>query len=187
MKRRDFVTSVLVTGLAAPVMAGQQDKDKDQDQEHGGGHAEVDGKRANATVSFGNWKSDPPLDRFSNPNQRTANGHQLIPHMARIKVGGTVNFIIAGFHNPIVYEPGTQPNQIRTDPAHIVPGSTPPGLIDDPLGRVYRGPDPRTVSQDRVEVVSFQRPGTYLVICGVRPHFVNDNMFGFVQVDDGDD
>jgi len=62
----------------------------------------------------------------------------------------------------------------------VVPGSVPP-LIDDPNNRVYRGPDPRTQSQGRVEVVSFKTPGTYLVICAVRPHFVNDNMFGFVK------
>jgi plastocyanin len=192
MKRRDFVTSVLVTGLAAPVMAGQdqdKDKDKDQDHEHGGGHDEVDGKLSNATVSFGNWKPTiaAPLDRFppNDPNPRTRNGHQLIPHIAKIKVGGTVNFVIGGFHNVNVYAPGTQPTQINAN--LIVPGSTPPGLIDDPNNRVYRGLDPRTQSQDRVEVVSFQSPGMYLVICGVRPHFVNDGMFGFVNVVAGDD
>jgi plastocyanin len=157
----------------------EQDKDTDQDHEHGGGHEDVNGPLANAEVSFGNWKTDPPLDRFTDPNQRTRNGHQLIPHVARIKVGGTVNFIIGGFHNPTVYGPGTQPSSVNT--ALVVPGSMPP-LIDDPTNRVYRGPDPRTVGQDRVEVVSFQNPGTYLVICGVRPHFVNDNMFGFVDV-----
>jgi len=38
-----------------------------------------------------------------------------------------------------------------------------------------------------VESVRFTTPGTYLVICAVRPHFVNDGMFGFVEVTDGDD
>jgi hypothetical protein len=30
--------------------------------------------------------------------------------------------------------------------------------------------------------VYFEKPGTYLVICGVRDHFVNDHMYGFVTV-----
>jgi hypothetical protein len=38
------------------------------------------------------------------------------------------------------------------------------------------------VLQDRVEVVHFPDPGTFLVICGVLPHFVTDQMYGFVKV-----
>jgi hypothetical protein len=74
-------------------------------------------------------------------------------------------------------------------------------LIDDPDHRIYRGQDPslqpleRASSlkptpeflQDRVEVVWFPKPGTYLVICGVQGHFVNDDMFGFVKVKEEDD
>jgi hypothetical protein len=106
-------------------------------------------------------------------------GHQLIPRTALISRGGTVNFIIAGFHNVIVYGPGTGPNDVNA--SLVVPGSAPP-LIDDPNNRVFRGVDPRTVPQDRVEVVVFPNPGRYLVICGVQPHFVDDDMHGFVRV-----
>ena len=91
-----------------------------------------------------------------------------------------MNFIIAGFHHVLVYDDGTQPGAINA--TLLVPGSVPPGLIDDPANRIYRGLDPRLFPQDRVEVVQFSKPGTYLVICGVRPHFVNDQMFGFVKV-----
>jgi plastocyanin len=191
MKRREFVeklgvgSAVLVTGgvlaggPSAPVRA-QQDDDEDHDHDH----RPLSGDRANATVSFGEWQSDPPHDRFTVPNDRTRNQHQLIPHEARIKAGGSVNFVIGGFHNVNVYDDGTQPSEIDT--TKIVPGSAPP-LIDDPNHRVYRGLDPRTQSQDRVEVVHFPKAGRFLVICGVRGHFVNDNMFGFVRVDDDDD
>jgi hypothetical protein len=72
-------------------------------------------------------------------------------------------------------------------------------LVDvDVLGnRIYRGQDPSrqpvdrgapgtVVLQDRVEVVRFLNPGTYLVICGVLPHFQGSAtqypMFGFVTV-----
>jgi hypothetical protein len=36
--------------------------------------------------------------------------------------------------------------------------------------------------QDRIENVTLSEPGTYLVICAVQPHFVNDRMHGFVTV-----
>ena len=61
---------------------------------------------------------------------------------------------------------------------------TPAGvpLIDDPANRLYRGLDQSLYPFDRVEVVSFPKAGVYLVICGVLPHFVEDDMFGFVTV-----
>jgi plastocyanin len=138
------------------------------------------GPLANATVSFGGWMASAttPLDRFATPTAGTGNLHELVPQLALIKAGGTVNFIIAGLHNVIVYNDGTKPSDINT--TLIVPGSAPP-LIDDPNRRIYRGIDPRTLPLDRVEVVQFDKPGTYLVICGVLPHF-NEGMFGFVKV-----
>lgn len=173
IKRREFVASVLATGAAVPALAmtGQHD------------HKPIEGPLASATVSFGHWV---PFDRFANPggpNDRTLNGHQLIPHEVTIRAGGTVNFIIGGFHQPIVYGPGTQPGDINaglTTSVGVPPG---PPLIDDPTDRVFRGADPsRQPTQDRVEVVGFPNPGRFLVICGVQPHFVNDKMFGFVRV-----
>jgi hypothetical protein len=169
IKRRDFVASVLATGVAAPALAAKGDHN----------HGSVEGPLANATVSFGHWMQ---FDRFGGPggpNDRFQNGHQLIPRTALIRRGGTVNFIIAGFHNVIVYAPGTDPGDINT--SLVVPNSM-PELIDDPNNRVFRGVDPRTVPQDRVEVVVFPKPGRYLVICGVQLHFVNDNMYGWVRV-----
>lgn len=171
MERRTFVTSVLTGGLISPLAAAQ---------DHA--HAPVSGPLANASVSFGNWRIDQPLDRFPNLNDRTRNGHQLIPHVATIQAGGTVNFIIAGFHHVLVYAPGTQPTDINA--TLTIPVTAPPGppLINDPANRVYRGLDPSLYPQDRTEVVQFSAPGTYLVICGVQPHFVIDNMYGFVKV-----
>ncbi len=144
-------------------------------------HQPLAGPLANATVSFGQWPTDPPLDRFPNLGAPgLPNVHQLLPNEVKIKAGGGVNFIIAGFHHVLVYDDGTQPGDIN--PNLLVPGSSPPGLIDDPNNRIYRGLDPRLFPQDRVEVVHFSKPGIYLVICGVRTHFVNDRMFGFVRV-----
>jgi plastocyanin len=143
------------------------------------------------------------IDRF--PNLGAAAGvpnnvHALIPNEVKIKAGGTVNFIIAGFHLVAVYDDGTQPDDINT--ALTVPPTTQPvpPLIDDPANRVYRGIDPsvlpllqgptqqgpmgppfQPVLQDRVEVVHFPNPGRFLVICAVLPHF-NEGMIGYVRV-----
>jgi len=37
----------------------------------------TDGPNVQATVGFGQWQTDPPLDRFTNPNDRTRNEHVL--------------------------------------------------------------------------------------------------------------
>lgn len=142
-----------------------------------------DGPLSNATVSFGAWMSSPPVDRFPNiSDTRNANHHVVIPEVAKIKAGGTVNFIIAGLHQVIVYDDGTRPGDIDanlTTPTTGMPAGVP--LIADPDRRIYRGPDPSLQPADRVEVVHFDEPGTYLVICGVLPHFQN-GMYGFVRV-----
>jgi plastocyanin len=149
----------------------------------GHSHRGVSGPLASATISFGSWETDPPFDRFTVPTPpppATRNAHTLTPNEVTIQAGGTVNFIIGGFHLVVIYDHGTKPDDI--DPNLLTPMSTPPGLIDDPNNRIYRGLDPRANPQDRVEVVTFSKPGTYLVICAVRPHFVNDAMLGYVRV-----
>ncbi len=100
-----------------------------------------DGPLANATVSFGAWMT--PVDRFPNLSPRTANHHELLPTLAKIKAGGSVNFIIAGFHHILVYDDGTKPGDIRANML-IPPTNQPvPPLIADPRNRIYRGLDPR--------------------------------------------
>jgi plastocyanin len=140
---------------------------------------------ANETVSFGQW--EPPLDRLTaNPGGGVGNVHELAPNVVTIKAGGAVNFIISGLHNVQVYDDGTQPEDIGTAPPVVQPPGQGGGIIDVPTNRIYRGWDPNTVpntfARDRVEVVHFAEPGVYLVICGVRNHFVDDDMFGFVRV-----
>jgi hypothetical protein len=58
------------------------------------------------------------------------------------------------------------------------------GILSDSDGRIYRGPflNVSPARRDGVEVVQFSKPGTYLVICARKNHFVNDGMFGFVKV-----
>lgn len=133
----------------------------------------------------------PPLDRFLPGSNATAyNHHILAPQLATIKAGGTVNFIIGGFHVLAIYDDGVQPTDI--DISLIVPPTVPggparvPALFDDPRNRIYRGLDPATLPaggprSDRVEAFKFDKPGLYLVLCAVVSHF-NDGMYGYVRV-----
>jgi hypothetical protein len=159
--------------------------------EHAGHQAGGDQeRRTNHTVSFGNWSPSPesPIDRMTgDPNPRTRNGHFLIPSPVQVHEGDTVSFVISGFHNLLVYGPGTEPTDIDRTKLLLVAGFPP--LIDDPQNRVYRGNDPRAMPavQDRVEVVAFHERGRYLVMCGVLPHFFDAAtgsfvMFGYVDV-----
>jgi len=194
IKRREFIEKVGVGSaalLSLPAVASGQDH----------AHTSLSGPQANATVSFGQWPADPavPLDRFPDASPRLRNVHMLLPHEVTIKAGGAVNFIIAGFHHVLVYDDGTQPEDINTALIHTTTGA--PGgvaLINDPTDRIYRGLDPSRLHlvnptggpslgvQDRVEVVRFPNQGHYLVICGVRGHFTPApgvfEMFGFVRV-----
>lgn len=149
----------------------------------------TNGPLANATVSFGQWNpGDPdlstPLDRLlGDPAMGVGNNHELIPSIATIKQGGSVNFIIGGGHVVSVYDNGHQPEDVNTtdiEPAASCAISA-GGVLSDSNRRIYRGPC-FTGRRDGVEVVQFSKPGTYLVICARKNHFVNDGMFGFVKV-----
>jgi hypothetical protein len=201
MKRRDFVTSVVTAGLAAPIVSGFTDKDAEQDQSgHGGGHGDEHGRQGRQVhVSFGHWDARVavPFDRFGTTAQQNPPGrnvHQILPNVIKAKVGDTLIFHISGLHNPQIFGPGTQPADIDTTTA-----TGAPAIINDDRTRVFRGLDPRVLNaattagiQDRVESVAAPDvPGRYLVICGVRVHFVdaagNFIMFGFIDVEPADD
>jgi plastocyanin len=200
MKRREFVEKAGIGAAALATLAtpGHARASAKAGAQHA--HSPISGPLATATVSFGAWASG--VNRF--PNRGAAAGlannvHALIPNEVQIKAGGTVNFIIAGFHLLVVYDDGTKPGDINT--ALTVPPTTQPvpPLINDPANRVYLGIDPsvlpflqgptqpgpmgpfQPVLQDRVEVVHFPNPGTFLVICGVLPHF-DEGMVGYVKV-----
>jgi hypothetical protein len=181
MKRREFVEKLgigsagLVAGTAlgaAPADAGQHD------------HEQVTGPLASATVSFGQWHT--PLDRFPNAGNTppSTNQHLLIPYVATVKAGGSVNFVISGLHLVAIYEPGVTMADLQAAiDAGLVLEPTLPfgGFLNQPAGLVYRGLDPRPLTRDRVEVVSLAQPGTYLAVCGVVAHF-RDNMHGWIKV-----
>jgi plastocyanin len=190
MKRRDFVSrlgigsAVLMTPALGGGAAGKEPAPSGH--AHGHGQEPLDGPLANAVVNFGQWKTDPPLDRYPNAVLPPAtNNHGVLPSTVRIKAGGSVSFIISGLHQIVVYGPDVRPEDIVvTLPTGAATTGVPAGvpLVNDPNNRIYRGPDPSLLgSFDRVESVHFPNSGRYLVICGVRGHFVT-GMFGYVEV-----
>src|SRR3954467_2482552 len=194
MKRRNFVMSVIagsaVTAAvpAAAVLRGQSSSNDDKHEHHDGGHDEgISGPLADATVSFGAWHTTPAQDRFLAATPPTANVHVVAPFEAKIKAGGTVNFIISGFHILGVYAPGTEFEEVNGTLTAAIPGAPPmfPTVVNDTLNRIYRGVNPFDLPLgkfgpvlDRSEVVHFAEPGRYLVVCLFSPHFA-ERMHGY--------
>jgi hypothetical protein len=103
-----------------------------------------------------------------------------------ISQGGTVEFHInTAAHGLAIYEPGTRPEDIDADvttPAVMECPTVP--LIDDPDGRIAVFDQPCALGM-ATDVVSFtfNEPGRYLFICTFRPHFVDFEMYGWVNVE----
>lgn len=133
--------------------------------------------RSSVTVSFG---------AGLNTNQPgNAANHHVLPKEIKISRGGVVNFAVAGFHQIMVYQPGTLPEHIGVPssgtfinyaPNLFYTGIAPAG---GPLGTPASA-NPHNGS-NRIESVSFPEAGRYLVICNIRGHFL-DGMYAFVQV-----
>jgi hypothetical protein len=133
----------------------------------------ADDNKLSVPVAFGRGlnTTQPPGNRVNNI---------VIPDRIKLKQDGVVHFLVAGFHQIVVYNPG------KTDDDVVVPASG--TFINDTNNQFYSGlvpaggPGALPVTTDpsnarnRVESVAFTAPGTYLVICNVRGHF-NDGMF----------
>ena len=143
--------------------------------------------------------------------------HAMVPDEVKVDHDGVVHFLVAGFHQVVVYTPGTRPEDIvippgnplfiddSTNPRYYLginpAGGPPPGTPATPVIVPPPGvSDARSNAANRVESVSFPaedgihpvtkvklsdraEPGTYLVICNIRQHFL-DGMFGFITVKD---
>jgi hypothetical protein len=167
---------------------------------------------ASITVAFGTGLNNSQAG--STPN------HHIIPQEFKVRitkakkldgtvviVPATVNFIVAGFHWPWVYQPGVTLEEVV---AHIPPVPPPATFVNyevvtNGLSNVFaKGVFPGTPSnvppfgnaaqfpllatQNRTDTIAFSTPGKYLVICNVRGHFI-DGMYAWIKVveDDTDD
>ena len=116
-----------------------------------------------------------------------AANHHVLPRTIHVKVGGVVNFAVSGFHQIFVYNPGKKPSDVvpNVDPAAL--------FINDETNLYYKGIVPAggpagtpatgnpSNAVNRMEGVSFSKPGLYLVICNVAPHF-RDGMWAWIRV-----
>ena len=149
--------------------AGHDDRDADND-----GRA-----RSSVTVSFGAG--------LNTAQPGTAANHHVLPGVIRVRKNGVVNFVVAGFHQLMVYHPGVVAASIALPPVNVI-------FINDNTNLFYRGiapaggPPPATPATanpsnaaNRTESVSFPEVGDYFVLCNVRSHFV-DGMYAFVKV-----
>ena len=129
--------------------------------------------------------------RFGNPDagsfipEEVENGSfnaqdNLIPRTSVITGSPTANveFVVAGFHQPMVYEPGTTPDDIVVPPF-------PPNLVMPPSpGLLAAGPSPFSGFQGpwSPPAGTFDEPGRYFILCNVTPHFAFGKMYGWVDV-----
>jgi len=135
-----------------------------------------------ATIEFG--RSDvgsgyPPVPPHD------ASGHaadKLNPRTVVIGVNGTVTFTTFGVHEIALYDAGTSPDDINTALTVVRGGQCPPvPFINDPSHRIAMwlpqcAGGPTTVQQ------TFPAAGKYLAICDFIPHFVDANMYGWIDV-----
>ena len=132
--------------------------------------------------------------------------HAILPNEIRIKVGGVVDFRLAGYHDIVIFRPGVVLEDLIDagggsyplfPPIYVIPPD-PSVPVQDEIAFLadeiyYRGINPAggppatpaTSNPDntfnRNEPVTFLEPGTYLVICNVRPHLLN-GMYAYVKV-----
>lgn len=172
MDRRTAVSglALLSASLAAVPLRAWADKDHDHDGEDG---------RSAVTVAFGAGLNTAQPGNAAN--------HHVLPEVIKIRKGGVVSFIVSGFHQIMVYRPGVKAVDIALPPAGTL-------FINFNTNLYYRGiapaggpppGNPATAepsnASNRVESISFAEAGDYLVICNVRPHFV-DGMVATIKV-----
>jgi hypothetical protein len=193
--------SIAVALLASPLALAQDEQSDHNDRQR---------DRKIVTVAFG-----AGLNTAQPGNEQN---HHVLPGRIRVNAGDVVNFVVSGLHVIRVYDRGVLlsdvkaaiPDECEVNP--VPPAEFPANCFTDagpvpvipPLGlEVYYeglnsiGPPPQvppfapvSLAQNRVEAVSFLKPGRYLVICAVLEHF-NDRMYAVVEVsgrdnDDGD-
>ena len=184
--------STAATLLVAPLAGAQNEQaDRNGDRQRG---------RNIVTVAFG-----AGLNTAQPGNEQN---HHILPNVIRVRTGDVVNFVVSGLHVIRVYDKAVELRDVKaqipdecevnpTPPAEFPANcfTTGPVAVIPPLGLdvLYEGlnsigPPPQvppfaplSLAQNRVEAVSFLKPGRYLVICAVLDHF-NDGMYAIVKV-----
>jgi hypothetical protein len=183
MSKKEKISASLFVcaALSLAMHSAQADKGSDDhNDQHGNSSENRSSSKLSATVSFGAGLNTAQPGNSAN--------HHILPPLIKIAQGGVVNFAVAGFHQIMVYQPGIRAADIALPTnANALFINFRPNLFYEgiaPAGGPSGNPptiDPSNAS-NRIESISFPQKGRYLVICNVRPHFV-DGMYAYVQVD----
>lgn len=183
-------TSVITSGLLKSALVACLALGASLAQAHDDGD-----KPLNVEAAFG---------RGLNVPTGTALNHAILPYKIKVKAGGVVDFGVAGFHDIVIFNRGFTLDDLIVAGGGVLPSFAPVFVIQpDPTLPVnvpalvdaiyYRGLNPAggppatptttnpSNSSNRSEMVAFLEPGTYLVICNVRPHLLN-GMLAYVKV-----
>jgi plastocyanin len=182
------LTPLVIGALVASCDSGQQPTSPSD--HYGSIAAKVDQASAPllAHMQFGIDEHSSP---FPPPDEHDGSGHardHVYPREVVIARGGQVAFHIDPVHQVAVYEPGTEPGDIRVDPTTLEdvdlgPFVLPNFRINDPTNRIVLGPPQQLFDQDwTTPSGTFDQPGRYLVICTTTPHFLASKMYGWVTV-----
>jgi plastocyanin len=164
----------LIAALVIPLSAGLAQAQIELHQGEGSSQMSV-------TVAFGGGLNTAAPGVSAN--------HHILPNTIEVKAGGVVNFAVAGFHQIVIYNPGTDIDDIVLPP---FPGNL---FVNYQLTTAYyvglnpdnanaatpNAPLNRFNGENRLESISFAEPGLYLVICNVNPH-LRDRMFAYIKV-----
>ena len=141
-----------------------------------------------ADIDFGRTNTGTDFPPPQGHDRSTHSYDKISPRAVVIPVGGTVRMATGVFHQAAIYDVGTKPEDIVLSPATLddINVPFPPGVladfvINDPTNRLAVSPvffAPTTWTAPPV----FDRPGTYLIICTILPHFAGAKMYAYVIV-----
>lgn len=148
------------------------------------------GAPTSAEVEFGSEKVGSPFPPPSGHDHSGHASHKMFPRTVTIARGGSVTFEIDEIHQPAIYAPGKEPKDVVITDQTLqdltlpcLPQTLIDFVINDPAGRVALAPPQACEEREwTTPAGTFEQPGRYLVICTTRPHFVDDQMYGWVIV-----
>jgi plastocyanin len=131
-------------------------------------------------LSVGATSAEPAVMVLGNPEAGTSyppGAHdqsyhgrdRMIPGALSVAVGQPVTFVVKPGHRVAIYRDGVKPDDISPN--------NPGPFVLDPVRRLFLqgAPVPQFTG-------TFNAPGKYLVICAIKTHFFNANMWAWVIV-----
>lgn len=142
------------------------------------------GSSLTATVQFGLASVGSSFNPTAGHDHSSSAKDSLFPQTVVIDRGGTVTFETFGVHGVAIYAPGKKPADVQTHPSTLAlsePGCPEVPLINDQTSLVAIRAQP-CAGGSATPSYTFTAPGRYLVVCRFYPHFVQFNMYGWVNV-----